>query len=129
MHKESTQRLTPQEAVDEPLDMAELRAWILSASNSELNEFIARVPASHNYFTFAAEERNRRQTRKIIWLTVVSAVAACVAAVVGLIALPQACSRERLDAPHLNDSPAPLQESPSSAQESPQKDTTAPPRS
>jgi hypothetical protein len=42
MHKESTQRLTPQEAVDEPLDMAELRAWILSASNSELNEFIAR---------------------------------------------------------------------------------------
>src|SRR5438067_13266854 len=98
MHEESTPRMTPQEAVDERLDMPALREWILSASNSELNEFIAHVPASHNYFRFAAEERNRRQTRKVIWLTVISAVAACVAAAVGLIALPQACSRERLDA-------------------------------
>src|SRR5438270_9015001 len=99
MHKEPSARMTPQEAVNEPLDMPRLRAWLLSASNSELNEFIAHVPASHNYFRFAAEERNRRQTRRILWLTAISAVAAIVAAGVGLIALPQACSHEPSGAP------------------------------
>jgi hypothetical protein len=121
--------MTPQEAVDERLDMPAVRAWILSASNSELNQFIARVPASHNYFRFAADERNRREMHKIFWLTAISAVAAVVAAVLGLIALPRACSRERLDAPLSGDSRAPSQESEESPQESPPKGTIAPPLS
>src|SRR5437764_11306727 len=108
MHDELAARMTPQQAVNEPLDMEAVRSWILSASIGELNEFIAHVPASHNYFRFAAEERNRRQTQKILWLTAISAVAAIVAAVVGLIALPQACSRDDSVAPQPSAPQAPL---------------------
>jgi hypothetical protein len=101
--------MTPREAAATD-DMPALRLWIISARGKELDQFIAQIPAAHNYFRFAAEERSRRQTGKILWLTVISAVAAVVAAVAGLIALPQACSREHLTSPQLKDSPAPPQE-------------------